>query len=112
MRPGYETRMKQERIFYPSNHALRTVALRTPEIYIAKISIYAEVERDKPSNLYREGIMRVLDDRENDPDYMGHLPAEAKDKLAQLEIITDDEIAALEARLAAARAARQLGEER
>lgn len=82
MRPDYEQRYQTERKL--SGGPLHTVAVRMPKIFWEKLQTYAEGEDSEASELVREGVMRLFDDREQDPEYMNNLPPSLRAKLGDI----------------------------
>lgn len=80
MRPDFAERV-------PKGGRTQQVGVSVPEPWVGELKRYADIEGDSVNGLIREGIMRVLDDRNADPRY-----AQA--------IATAAEVESLEAQLA------------
>ncbi len=91
MRPEYGERIKTE--FKDGSGGFRTSTFRVTRTMFNELNIYADHEQDSVSNLLREGIMRVIDDRRDDGNYMagidpdkfGSLYADARAKAEELQ---------------------------
>lgn len=80
MRPGYKDRYEQ----YPKPQV--TTAIRVSDSLKQEIEVYAEAEGDTLTGLIREGILRVLDDRRQDSNYLKNLSTQGVNTLSELAV--------------------------
>ncbi len=103
MRPKFEKRYENEMLI---DQTMLTTTVRMPELWAKKVGLFAKFESDRSADLLREAVMRLIDDREGDPEYMAKLP---KAEFAKIHSEEDQQIAILEQALKAARARRSGG---
>ena len=96
MRPEYEAKLEAF-----NNGPLQTTAVRLQRPLLQELGLHAEAEDDRISGLIREGIMRVIEDRRNDPDHMAMIDP---DRLSPLQGAAQAQVEHLSAELARAQA--------
>lgn len=96
MRPGYEERIRSYK-----GGSTKTTTIRVPKRVMEELNLYAQNEGDAEAGLIREGLLRVIDDRRNDAEYMAAINP---DILVNLQGAAQERVDHLQAELMEARA--------